>query len=102
MDVAIEECNELSQAIIKLRRARKGQYWGGRTPSVEDKAAEVVVQKRIENLVKEVADVQMMLDQIRFMVPGKYADAYEVALQKFAQELLSRGHLKDAKKEAQE
>jgi hypothetical protein len=44
----------------------------------------------------------MMLDQIRFMVPGKYADAYEVALQKFAQELLSRGHLKDAKKEAQE
>jgi len=98
MDVAMEECSELIQSIIKLRRAEKGQYWGGRSPCIEDKAHEATVLKRMENLVKEVADVQIMLDQIRFMVPGKYAEAYEDALKKFAQELRNRGH--DFKQEA--
>ena len=98
MDVAAEECAELIQAIIKLGRAERGQYWGGRSPRIEDKAHEASLLKRTENLVKEVADVQIMLDQIRFMMPGKYAEAYEDALQKFAQELRNRGH--DFKQEA--
>lgn len=93
LDVAAEECAELIQAIIKLGRTQRGQYWkGSRKPSLEDKAHENLCAKRVQELVEEVGDVQMMLNQIRFMVPGEYAEAYEGALHKFAQELENRGH----------
>lgn len=57
-----EECAELIQAISKLKRAGNSDH-PGRTA----KAA-------MNNLYEEVADVQIMLDQIRIMYPSHAYD----------------------------
>lgn len=57
-----EECAELIQAISKLKRSGNSDH-PGRTA----KAA-------MNNLYEEVADVQIMLDQIRIMYPSKAYD----------------------------
>lgn len=60
--VAQEECAELIKAICKLNSASSSDH-PGRTA----KAA-------MNNLYEEVADVQIMLDQIRIMYPSKAYD----------------------------
>lgn len=60
--VAQEECAELIQAISKLNRAGNSDH-PGRTA----KAA-------MNNLMEEAADVGIMLDQIRIMLPSKAYD----------------------------
>jgi NTP pyrophosphatase (non-canonical NTP hydrolase) len=57
-----EECAELIQAISKLKRAGNSDH-PGRTA----KAA-------MNKLYEEVADVQIMLDQIKLMYPSKAYD----------------------------
>lgn len=58
-----EECAELIQAISKLKRAGNSDH-PGRT-----------AKTAMNNLYEEVADVQIMLDQIRLMYPSKAYDA---------------------------
>lgn len=60
--VAQEECAELIQAISKLNRAGSSDH-PGRT-----------AKGAMNNLYEEVADVQIMLDQIRIMLPSKAYD----------------------------
>ena len=60
--VAQEECAELIQAISKLNRAGSSDH-PGRT-----------ARAAMNNLYEEVADVQIMLDQIRIMYPSKAYD----------------------------
>lgn len=51
----IEECAELIQAVNKFRRAhRKGEKEG--------------IEIAKDNLVEEIADVELMLDQIKYML----------------------------------
>lgn len=60
--MAQEECAELIQAISKLNRSEDSDH-PGRT-----------VKAAMNNLYEEVADVQIMLDQIRLMYPSKAYD----------------------------
>ena len=81
-----EECAELIQAISKLKRAGNSDH-PGRTA----KAA-------MNNLYEEVADVQIMLDQIRIMYPSKAYDT--IRAQKIAR-IEKRINQKKSSKKAQ-
>ena len=51
MDMAVEEMAELTKAICKVKRAQAGAEMGA----------------AVENVVEEIADVQIMLDQLRLI-----------------------------------
>lgn len=55
----IEECAELIQAVNKYRRAVAGLG----QPVAEDKKAVA-----LENLVEEIADVEIMLEQVKYLL----------------------------------
>lgn len=51
IDMAVEEMAELTKAICKVKRAQAGAEMGA----------------AVENVVEEIADVQIMLDQLRLI-----------------------------------
>lgn len=53
----VEECAELIQAVSKYRRARGT---GQETPLKE--------QVALDNLIEEIADVEIMLEQIKYLL----------------------------------
>lgn len=55
----VEECAELIQAISKYRRATAG----GGQPLADYKRTVV-----LENLIEEIADVEIMLEQIKYLL----------------------------------
>ena len=55
----VEECAELIQAVSKYRRATAGVG----QPVAEDKKAIA-----LENLIEEIADVEIMLEQIKYLL----------------------------------
>lgn len=55
-DMMIEECSELVKAILKLRRFYDSGYDG-----------EVEEKKYIKAIKEEIADVQIMLDQMKLI-----------------------------------
>jgi len=79
-DMAIEEMSELTKAILKLRRAERSNSRAKRDMinretiegNLEIKALEGGLLRAQEDLVGEWANLQILLSQIRFMVPGKY------------------------------
>lgn len=99
LDMAIEEMSELTKAILKLRRAEKTNNRATRDlinrdtveGRLELKALEGGVLKAGEALVGEWADLQIMLSQIRFMVPGKYEYALEDKIKEMITKLRSYG-----------
>jgi len=56
LSVVIEECSELIQAICKYQRAK-----------ANPKTSQRDLDKRIDALIEEAADVQIMLDQLAIM-----------------------------------
>ena len=56
LEMVIEECSELIQAICKYRRARHNSKTSRRD-----------LDKRIDSIIEEVADVQIMLYQLPLM-----------------------------------
>lgn len=70
IDMAIEEMAELTKALCKVKMA---------APGAETAAA-------IANMAEEIADVQIMIDQLRLMFGRSTADAEEEKLRR----LLSR------------
>lgn len=56
LSVVIEECSELIQAICKYQRAK-----------ANPKTSQRDLDRRIDALVEETADVQIMLDQLAIM-----------------------------------
>lgn len=54
----IEECAELIQALNKYRRA------GGKGQSIPDYQKTMV----LESIIEEIADVEVMLDQIKYLL----------------------------------
>lgn len=69
----VEECAELIQAVNKYRRAvaRLGE------PVAEDKKAVA-----LDNLVEEIADVEIMLEQIKYLLQIPEEDIQAVKLYK--------------------
>ncbi len=55
----VEECAELIQAVSKYRRAVTGLG----QPTAEDKKAVA-----LENLIEEIADVEIMLEQVKYLL----------------------------------
>lgn len=66
-----EECAELIQAIIKFRRA-KGL---GQTTVVDYKAA-------LANLIEEIADVELMIEQVKYLLDIPVSDLIEIKINK--------------------
>ena len=60
-DVAVEEMAELTKAIMKLRRVADDY---GKT------------QAALENLLEEIADVDIMIDQLKIMWGPRYVEEY--------------------------
>lgn len=71
MDMAVEEMAELTKALCKVKRA---------SCAAEAKAA-------LENAVEEMADVQIMLDQLRIIFGRSTSEAEEYKLERLKKRL---------------
>ena len=71
MDMAVEEMAELTKALCKVKRV---------SCAAEAKAV-------LENVVEEMADVQIMLDQIRIIFGRSTAEAEECKLERLKKRL---------------
>lgn len=67
----VEECAELIQAVSKYRRAVAGLG----QPIAEEKKAVA-----LENLIEEIADVEIMLEQVKYLlqIPEEELDAVKL------------------------
>lgn len=69
LGVVIEECSELIQAICKYQRAKSNS-----------KTSQRDLDRRIDALIEEAADVQIMIDQLAMMKsewdPVVYSDMF--------------------------
>lgn len=67
----VEECAELIQAVSKYRRAVAGL---GQSVAEEKKAV------ALENLIEEIADVEIMLEQVKYLlqIPEEELDAVKL------------------------
>ena len=71
MDMAVEEMAELTKALCKVKRV---------SCAAEAKAV-------LENVVEEMADVQIMLDQLRIIFDRSTAEAEEYKLERLKKRL---------------
>ena len=71
MDMAVEEMAELTKALCKVKRV---------SCAAEAKAV-------LENVVEEMADVQIMLDQLRIIFGRSTAEAEEYKLERLKKRL---------------
>ena len=71
MDMAVEEMAELTKALCKIKRAQAG----------------CEVTAAIGNVVEEMADVQIMLDQLRIIFGRSTAEAEEYKLERLKKRL---------------
>ena len=71
MDMAVEEMAELTKALCKVKRV---------SCAAEAKAA-------LENAAEEMADVQIMLDQLRIIFGRSTAEAEEYKLERLKKRL---------------
>lgn len=69
MDMVIEEMAELTKAILKLRRTSAAE-------GATDEDFQRIRGERIDDIVEEMADVQIMLDQLRIIL-GRSTDSVE-------------------------
>lgn len=75
IDMAVEEMAELTKALCKVKRAQAGPE----------------LAAAIENAVEEVADVQIMLDQLRIMLGQTGADVEDAKLRRLESRLMMAG-----------
>lgn len=71
MRIAQEECAELIQAISKYHRAQSnpdGRYFS----------------RARDNLIEEIADVSIMIDQLKLMVKGDHAEMRTAKVERMA------------------
>lgn len=71
MDMAVEEMAELTKALCKIKRAQAG----------------CEVTAAIGNVIEEMADVQIMLDQLRIIFGRSTAEAEEYKLERLKKRL---------------
>lgn len=65
LDILIEEMAELTQAILKARRAGLIKDWGIPRPTIEDSMETIT---KYNNLCEETADVENALNQLKMML----------------------------------
>ena len=68
-----EECAELIVAISKYKRARYDPF----------ETADLIKQHRtLQNVIEEMADVELMIDQVKYLLPNSQDLVMEVKMQK--------------------
>lgn len=67
--MAVEELSELIQAITKAQRSGIVKDWGIKPPCQESSMAEI---EAYNNLCEEVADVEIILEQIKMMLNPEF------------------------------
>ena len=77
MDMAVEEMAELTKALCKIKRAQAG----------------CEVTAAIGNVVEEMADVQIMLDQLRIIFHRSTEEVEEAKLERLKNRLDGRKQL---------
>ena len=80
MDMAVEEMAELTKALCKIKRAQAG----------------CEVAAAIGNVVEEMADVQIMLDQLRIIFHRSTEEVEEAKLERLKNRLDGRNNWKDS------
>ena len=80
MDMAVEEMAELTKALCKIKRAQAG--------------CEVTAEAKavLENVVEEMADVQIMLDQLRIIFHRSTEEVEEAKLERLKNRLDGRNN----------
>ena len=76
IDMAVEEMAELTKAICKVKRAQAGAEMGA----------------AVENVVEEIADVQIMLDQLRIIFHRSTEEVEEAKLERLKNRLDGRNN----------
>ena len=72
VDMCIEEMSELAKALLKMRRVK---YMPADAPARSDRA---IIEKQ-KQIIEEVADVQIMLEQMR-LIYGETAAVEDVKI----------------------
>jgi len=80
MDMAVEEMAELTKALCKVKRA---------TPGATTTAA-------VSNVIEEIADVQIMLDQLRIIFHRSTEEIEEAKLERLKNRLDGRNNWRDS------
>lgn len=80
MDMAVEEMAELTKALCKIKRAQAG----------------CEVTAAIGNVVEEMADVQIMLDQLRIIFHRSTEEVEEAKLERLKNRLDGRNNWQDS------
>ena len=80
IDMAIEEMAELTKALCKIKRAQAG----------------CEVAAAIGNVVEEMADVQIMLDQLRIIFHRSTEEVEEAKLERLKNRLDGRNNWRDS------
>ena len=80
IDMAIEEMAELTKALCKIKRAQAG----------------CEVSAAIGNAVEEMADVQIMLDQLRIIFHRSTEEVEEAKLERLKNRLDGRNNWRDS------
>lgn len=80
IDMAIEEMAELTKALCKIKRAQAG----------------CELDAAIGNVVEEMADVQIMLDQLRIIFHSSTEEAEEAKLERLKNRLDGRKNWQDS------
>ena len=80
MDMAIEEMAELTKALLKFRRAGKAEETSTR-----------VMSDILENVMEEMADVQIMLDQL-YLIFGEPVSQRKFKLERMKIRLKERSN----------
>jgi len=65
MGIAQEECSELIQAISKYHRAQM---------STDSRHRKKDIERAEKQLIEEIADVSIMIDQLKLMIHGNHND----------------------------
>lgn len=80
MDMAVEEMAELTKALCKIKRAQAG----------------CEVTAAIGNVIEEMADVQIMLDQLRIIFHRSTEEVEEAKLERLKNRLDGRNNWRDS------
>ena len=80
MDMAVEEMAELTKALCKIKRAQDG----------------CEVTAAIGNVIEEMADVQIMLDQLRIIFHRSTEEVEEAKLERLKNRLDGRNNWRDS------
>ena len=96
MDMAVEEMAELTKALCKIKRAQAGCEVTAAIGKVKRVSCAAEAKAVLENVVEEMADVQIMLDQLRIIFHRSTEEVEEAKLERLKNRLDGRNNWQDS------